>query len=316
MFDERTNNDMNNNPYGSKTHLGGIDFETVRQFIQCDINLRNGVNIGDGNMLTQSEREFLRKRGMDPHNIDNISEYTRLRSLALFDIEQRKKPVEEVVPEIKRKEMKTIGEYSVVNDHLNNKWLLHGLIGEPILDVFTPVSYGRYVNRHAKVMDILTASEYKLLISGEPLAFDSETMKKYFSIIRKLIKSGIYDDSEDVDESIPDKDTEPVKTKTDGDSLKGMLDFIFSVNNDTPSICNDNPSICNDAPFIYAVKEKVQDDTPFGKIEVDKYVFKAYDENGNEIPDYPFLPQSPIINQYEDEGFVVTADCRQFPIKK
>ena len=298
----------NNNPWGSKTHLGGIDFETVRQFIQCDINLRNGVNIGNDLLLTQSERDFLSRRGIDPHNIDNISEYTRLRSLALFDIEQRKKTVEEVVPEIKKTEMKTIGEYSVVNDCLNNKWLLHGLIGEPILDVFTPISYGRYVNRHAKVMDILTASEYKLLISGDPLAFDSETMKKYFAIIRKLIKSGIYDDSEDVNENTPDEnmeETEPDKTETNKDSLPegvNIFDSIFMMNDPLPRI--------------YAVKEKVQDDTPFGKIEVDKYVFKAYDENGNEIPDYPFLPQSPIINKYEDKGFVVTSDCRQFPIKK
>ena len=298
----------NNNPWGSKTHLGGIDFETVRQFIQCDINLRNGVNIGNDLLLTQSERDFLSRRGIDPHNIDNISEYTRLRSLALFDIEQRKKTVEEVVPEIKKKETKTIGEYSVVNDCLNNKWLLHGLIGEPILDVFTPVSYGRYVNRHAEVMDILTASEYKLLISGDPLAFDSETMKKYFAIIRKLIKSGIYDDSEDVNENTPDEnmeETEPDKTETNKDSLPegvNIFDSIFMMNDPLPRI--------------YAVKEKVQDDTPFGKIEVDKYVFKAYDENGNEIPDYPFLPQSPIINKYEDKGFVVTSDCRQFPIKK
>ena len=294
----------NNNPWGSKTHLGGIDFETVRQFIQCDINLRNGVNIGNDLLLTQSERDFLSRRGIDPHNIDNISDYVRLRSLALFDIEQRKKTVEEVVPEIKKKEMKTIGEYSVVNDRLNNKWLLHGLIGEPILDVFTPISYGRYVNRHAKVMDILTASEYKLLISGDPLAFDSETMKKYFAIIRKLIKSGIYDDSEDVNENIPDEnseETEPVKTETDGDAfLKDIFDSIEK----------------NDVS-IYAVKEKVhQYNTPFGKIEKDRYVFKAYDENGNEIPDYPFLPQSPIINQYEDKDIVFTADGRQFPIKK
>jgi hypothetical protein len=293
----------NNNPWGSKTHLGGIDFETVRQFIQCDINLRNGVNIGNDLLLTQSERDFLSRRGMDPHNIDNISEYTRLRSLALFDIEQRKKPVEEVVPEIKRKEMKTIGEYSIVNDRLNNKWLLHGLIGEPILDVFTPVSYERYVNRHAKVMDILTASEYKLLISGDPLAFDSETMKKYFSIIRKLIKSGIYDDSEDVNENIPDEnteETEPVKTETDGDAfLKDIFDSIEK----------------NDVS-IYAVKEKVQENTPFGKIEVDKYVFKAYDKNGNEIDDYPLLPLLPIIKYDENEGVVFTADGRMFPIKK
>ena len=292
-----------NNPYGSKAHLGGIDFETVRQFIQCDINLRNGVNIGNDLLLTQSERDFLSKRGMDPHNIDNISEYTRLRSLALFDIEQRKKPVEEAVPEIKRKEMKTIGEYSVVNDHLNIKWLLHGLVGEPILDVFTPISYGRYVNRHAKVMDILTVSEYKLLTSGDPLAFDSETMKKYFSIIRKLMKSGIYDDSEDVNENTPDKNTEeaePVKTETDGESfLKESID-----------------SIMNDDVYICAVKEKVQDDTPFGKIELDRYFLKAYDPNGNEIPGYPFLPQSPIINHDENRGIVFTADGHKFPIKK
>jgi hypothetical protein len=291
---------MNNNPYGSKTHLGGIDFETVRQFIQCDVNLRNGVNIGDGNMLTQSERDFLRKRGMDPHNIDNISEYTRLRSLALYDIEQRKKPVGEVVPEIKRKEMKNIGEYLVVNDRLNNKWLLHGFIGEPILDVFTPISYGRYVNRHAKVMDILTVSEYKLLISGDPLAFDSETMKKYFSIIRKLMKSGIYDDSEDVNENIPDKDTK----ETD---IGSLLDSIFKIGNSKPDICQNVP--------IYAVKEEVQENTPFGEIKMDKYVFKAYDENGNEIPDYPFLPQTPIIEHDENKGIVITADGRQFPIK-
>lgn len=294
---------MNNNPYGSKTHLGGIDFETVRQFVQCDVNLRNGVNIGNDTFLTQSERDFLSKRGMDPHNIDNISEYVRLRSLALFDIEQRKKPVKEVVPEIKRKEMTSIGEYSVVNDRLNNKWLLHGLIGEPILGVYTPISYGKYVNRHAKVMDILTASEYRLLVSGDPLEFDSETMKKYFSIIRKLIKSGIYDDSEDVNENIPDEnteETEPVKTETNGDAfLKGVLD-----------------SIINDKACIYAVKEKVQDDTPFGKIKMDKYVLKAYDENGNEIPDYPFLPQSPIVRYDEEEGIVITADCRRFHIKK
>lgn len=291
---------MNNNPYGSKTHLGGIDFETVRQFIQCDINLRNGVNIGNDLLLTQSERDFLSKRGMDPHNIDNISEYTRLRSLALYDIEQRKKTVEEVVPETKRKEMTTIGEYSVINDRLNNKWLLHGIVAEPILDVFTSVSYGRYLNRHAKVMDILTASEYKLLISGDPLAFDSETMKKYFSIIRKLMKSGIYDDSEDVNENIPDistEENESIKIDSDNDPFNI---FEFEV----------------DKPYIYAVKEKVQDNTPFGKIEEDKYVFKAYDKYDHEIPNYPLLLQSPIIEINEDEGFVYTADCRKFPIKK
>ena len=94
----------NNNPYGSKTRLGGIDFETVRQFIQCDINLRNGNNIGNDNMLTQSERDFLTKRGMDPYDIGNVTEYIRLRSLALFDIEQRKKSIEEVAPEIKNAE--------------------------------------------------------------------------------------------------------------------------------------------------------------------------------------------------------------------
>lgn len=291
----------NNNPWGSKTHLGGIDFETVRQFIQCDINLRNGVNIGNDLLLTQSERDFLSRRGMDPHNIDNISDYARLRSLALYDIEQRKKTVEEVVPEIKRKEIKAIGEYSVVNDCLNNKWLLHGLVGEPILDVFTPISYGRYVNRHAKVMDILTASEYKLLISGDPLAFDSETMKKYFAIIRKLMKSGIYDDSEDVNENIPDKDTK----ETDMGSL---FDSIFEISNSKPGICQN--------AAIYAVKEKAQENTPFGEIKMDKYVFKAYDENGNEIPDYPFLPQTPIVEHDENKGFVITSDCRKFPIKK
>lgn len=291
---------MNNNPYGSKTHLGGIDFETVRQFIQCDVNLRNGVNIGDGTLLTQSERDFLSKRGMDPHNIDNISEYTRLRSLALYDIEQRKKTVEEVVPETKRKEMASIGEYSVVNDRLNNKWLLHGIVAEPILDVFTPVSYGRYVNRHAKVMDILTASEYKLLISGDPLAFDSETMKKYFSIIRKLIKSGIYDDSEDVNENIPDistEETESMSIDPDDDSFPEDMD-IFDIN-----------------PYIYAVKERVQEIFPFGTMGTDKYVFKACDKYGHEIADYPFLPQVPITNIDENEGFVVTADGRKFPIK-
>ena len=291
--------DMNNNPYGSKTHLGGIDFETVRQFIQCDINLRNGVNIGDGTLLTQSERDFLSKRGMDPHSIDNISEYTRLRSLALYDIEQRKKTVEEVVPETKRKEMTSIGEYSVVNDRLNNKWLLHGIVAEPILDVFTPVSYGRYVNRHAKVMDILTASEYKLLISGDPLAFDSETMKKYFSIIRKLIKSGIYDDSEEVNENIPDKSTEETES--------------MSIDPDDDSFPEDM-NIFDIKPYIYAVKERVQEIFPFGTI-TDKYVFKACDKYGHEIADYPFLPQVPITNIDEHEGFVVTADGRKFPIK-
>lgn len=228
----------NNNPYGSKTRLGGIDFETVRQFIQCDINLRNGNNIGNDNMLTQSERDFLTKRGMDPYNVDNVTEYIRLRSLALFDIEQRKKPVKEVVPEIKSTEKVVNDEYSVINDRLNNKWLLHGAVGQPLLKVFTPVSYGRYLNRHAKVMEILTASEYELLISGNPLSFDSETMKKYFSIIRKLIKSGIYNDSEDVNENISDKDTEEtesVKTKNDDDYFpKGMsiLDSIFMNNGD------------------------------------------------------------------------------------
>ena len=290
--------DMNNNPYGAKAHLGGIDFETVRQFIQCDINLRNGVNIGNDLLLTQSERDFLRKRGMDPHNIDNISEYTRLRSLALFDIEQRKKTVEEVVPETKRKEMTTIGEYSVINDRLNNKWLLHGLVAEPILDVFAPVSYGRYLNRHAKVMDILTASEYKLLISGAPLAFDSETMKKYLSIIRKLMKSGIYDDSEEVNENIPDISTEENESIEINSDNNPFNIFEFEV----------------DKPRIYAVKEKVQDSTPFGTIGTDDYVFKAYDKYGHEIPDYP-LPQSPIIQIDENEGIVVTADCRQYPIK-
>lgn len=292
---------MNNNPYGSKTHLGGIDFETVRQFIQCDINLRNGVNIGNDLLLTQSERDFLSKRGMDPHNIDNISEYTRLRSLALYDIEQRKKTVEEVVPETKRKEMTTIGEYSVINDRLNNKWLLHGIVAEPILDVFTSVSYGRYLNRHAKVMDILTASEYKLLISGDPLAFDSETMKKYFSIIRKLMKSGIYDESEDVDENIPDistEENESIEIDSDNDPFPEDMD------------------IFDNEPYIYAVKERVQESFPFGTIGKDTYVFKAYDKNGNEISDYPLLPQLRITEIDENEGFVYTADCRRFPIKK
>lgn len=291
---------MNNNPYGSKTHLGGIDFETVRQFIQCDINLRNGVNIGDGILLTQSERDFLSKRGMDPYNIDNISEYTRLRSLALFDIEQRKKTVEEVVPETKRKEMTSIGEYSVVNDRLNNKWLLHGLVGEPILDVFTPVSYGRYLNRHAKVMDILTASEYKLLIAGDPLSFDSETMTKYSSIIRKLIKSGIYNDAEEVNENIPDiskEENESMSIDPDDDSFPEDMD-IFDIK-----------------PYIYAVKERVQEGFPFGTIGTDKYVFKACDKYGHEITDYP-LPQLPIVKIDDNKGFVYTADGRQFPIKK
>ena len=49
---------------------------------------------------------------------------------------------------------------------------------------------------------------------------------------------------------------------------------------------------------------------------MDKYVLKAYDENGNEIPDYPFLPQSPIVRYDEEEGIVITADCRRFHIKK
>lgn len=295
-----------NNPYGAKTHLGGIDFETVRQFIQCDINLRNGVNIGDGTLLTQSECDFLSKRGMDPYSIDNISEYTRLRSLALYDIEQRKKTVGEVVPETKRKEMKTIGEYSVVNDRLNNKWLLHGLVGEPILDVFTPVSYGRYLNRHAKVMDILTASEYKLLIAGDPLSFDSETMSKYFSIIRKLMKSGIYDDSEEAIENLQDISTEeneePIEIDSDNDFNPGD---IFTFDNE----------LTVDEPCIYAVKEKVQKTTPFGSIGMDEYVFKACDKYGHEIPDYTLLPRSPIANVDEQEGFVYTADGRKFPIK-
>ena len=216
----------NNNPYGSKTRLGGIDFETVRQFIQCDINLRNGNNIGNDNMLTQSERDFLTKRGMDPYDIGNVTEYIRLRSLALFDIEQRKKSIEEVAPEIKNAEKVVNDDYSVINDRLNNKWLLHGAVAQPLLEVFTPVSYGRYLKRHAKVMEILTASEYKLLISGDPLSFDSETMNKYFSIMRKLIKSGIYNDSENVNKNIPDKNTEEpesVKTEIDKDSSpKGM----------------------------------------------------------------------------------------------
>ena len=290
---------MSRNPYGSKTHFGGIDFETVRQFIQCDINLRNGVNIGEGYLITQSERDFIEKRGMDPYNIDNVTEYVRLRSLVLFDIEQRKKPIKEIVPEIKKKEMETIGEYSVVTDKLHNKWLIYGLIGEPILDVFTPVPYGIYVDRHAKVMDILTAYEYKLLISGDPLEFDSETMKKYFSIIRKLMKSGIYDDSEDVKKNISDKNTE----ETD---MGDTLDSIFDINNTEPDICQN--------VTVYAVKEKGSTHTIFGEIETDDYVFKAYDENGNEVPDYP-LPQSTIIEHDMDKGIVVTDDGCQFPIR-
>lgn len=294
----------NNNPYGSKTRLGGIDFETVRQFIQCDINLRNGVNIGDD--LTQSERDFLTKRGMDPYNINNVTEYARLRSLALFDIEQRKKSIEEVVPEIKSAEKVVIDDYSVINDRRNNKWLLHGAVGQPLLEVFTPVSYGRYMNRHAKVMDILTASEYKLLISGDPLSFDSETMNKYFSIMRKLIKSGIYNDSEDVNKNTSDKDTEEtesVKTETFNDSSPKGMGIIESM-------------LMNDDIRIYAVKEKVRENTPFGRMLMDKYVLKAYDNNGNEVPDYSFLPQSPIITQDEDKGVVFTDDGRSFPIKE
>ena len=292
----------NNNPYGSKTHLGGIDFETVRQFIQCDINLRNGVNISDGYTLTQSERDFLTKRGMDPYNIDNISEYVRLRSIALFDINQRKKPVEEVVPEIKRKENAVIDGYSVINDRLNNSWLLQGAIAQPLLEVFTPVSYGRYMNRHAKVMEILTASEYKLLVSGDPLSFDSETMNKYFSIMRKLIKSGIYNDSKDVNKNISDKNTEETKSvKTENVNDSFPKDGFGAIMND-------------DDIHIYAVTEKI--DTIFGKMETDRYVLKAYDNNGNEVPDYPFLPQSRIIRQDMDKGVVFTDDGRSFPIRE
>ena len=292
----------NNNPYGSKTHLGGIDFETVRQFIQCDINLRNGVNISDGYTLTQSERDFLTKRGMDPYNIDNISEYVRLRSIALFDINQRKKPVEEVVPEIKRTENAVIDGYSVINDRLNNSWLLQGAIAQPLLEVFTPVSYGRYMNRHAKVMEILTASEYKLLVSGDPLSFDSETMNKYFSIMRKLIKSGIYNDSKDVNKNISDKNTEETKSvKTENVNDSFPKDGFGAIMND-------------DDIHIYAVTEKI--DTIFGKMETDRYVLKAYDNNGNEVPDYPFLPQSRIIRQDMDKGVVFTDDGRSFPIRE
>ena len=131
-----------------------------------------------------------------------------------------------MAPEIKNAEKVVNDDYSVINDRLNNKWLLHGAVAQPLLEVFTPVSYGRYLKRHAKVMEILTASEYKLLISGDPLSFDSETMNKYFSIMRKLIKSGIYNDSENVNKNIPDKNTEEpesVKTEIDKDSSpKGM----------------------------------------------------------------------------------------------
>lgn len=210
-----------NNPYGSKSHLGGIDFETVRQFIQCDINLHNGKNIGYNDYISDSETRFLSSRGLNPYNTDTINEYSRLRSLVLYDIKQRKTPVDKVTEDFKTDRDK-IGRFSILDDRFNGQWLIHGLRGIPIMRPRADVPYKEYVERHKEALEILTGAEYNMLNTGDPLEMNKEHIMKYFRIIKKLIKSGMFEDDEPVE-----LNTSSTETEEDESDTSRVVDKIF-----------------------------------------------------------------------------------------
>lgn len=263
----------NNNPYGSKSHLGGIDFETVRQFIQCDINLRNGVNIRTDEKLSTSELGFLANRGLDPHDATNVKEYIRLRSLVLHDVEQKETSID-VTKQKFTKDEKTFGRNTIIRDGYNNDWLLHGFLGKPILSAYKAVSYKTFMIRHKKALDILTGSEYNLLTNGDPLEMDIDTVKKYINAIKKVIKAGVYNDENDTNDEFVESTDENIT--------------------------------------IWVVKEKVSERTPFGLVSKDEIRYKAFDKEGNEVDDYP-LPTTPIVEANAVNGIAKDLYMRTYP---
>lgn len=210
-----------NNPYGAKSHLGGIDFETVRQFIQCDINLHQGKNIGCDNDISDSESRFLYSRGLNPYNMDTINEYVRLRSLVLYDINRKKTPVDKVTKEFKEDRDK-IGRFSIIDDRFNGQWLIYGLRGIPIIQPHEYVPYSKCIERHQKALDILTGTEYNMLSRCDPLDLNKEDIMKYLRIIKKLIKSGMFEDDEPVE-----LNTNSVETEENESEVSNVIDKIF-----------------------------------------------------------------------------------------
>jgi hypothetical protein len=263
----------NNNPYGSKSHLRGIDFETVRQFIQCDINLRNGVNINTDGTLSSSELGFLANRGLDPYDAANVKEYIRLRSLVLHDIEQKETSVD-VTKRKFTKDEKTFGRNTIIRDGYNNDWLLHGFLGKPILSAYEAIPYNAFIVRHKKALDILTGSEYNLLTNGDPLEMDIDTVKKYINAIKKVIKAGVYDDEKDTNDEFVESTDENIT--------------------------------------VWVVREDVSKRTPFGSISEEVLKYKAFDKEGNEVDDYP-LPTTQIVEVDHINGIAKDLYMRTYP---
>lgn len=263
----------NNNPHGSKSHLGGIDFETVRQFIQCDINLRNGVNIRTDETLSNSELGFLANRGLDPYDATNVKEYIRLRSLVLHDIEQKETSVD-VTKQKFIKDEKTFGRNTIMRDGYNNDWLLHGFLAKPILSAYKAVPYKAFIMRHKKALEILTGYEYNLLTNGDPLEMDIDTVKKYINAIKKVIKAGVYDDENNTNDEFVESTDENIT--------------------------------------IWVVKEKVSEQTPFGLVSKDEIRYKAFDKEGKEVDDYP-LPTAPIVEADAINGIAKDLYMRTYP---
>ena len=263
----------NNNPHGSKSHLGGIDFETVRQFIQCDINLRNGVNIRTDETLSNSELGFLANRGLDPYDATNVKEYIRLRSLVLHDIEQKETSID-VTKQKFIKDEKTFGRNTIMQDGYNNDWLLHGFLAKPILSAYNAVPYKAFIMRHKKALEILTGYEYNLLTSGDPLEMDIDTIKKYINAIKKVIKAGVYDDENNTNDEFVESTDENIT--------------------------------------IWVVKERVSKRTPFGLVSEDEIKYKAFDKEGKEVDDYP-LPTTPIVEADAINGIAKDLYMRTYP---
>ena len=263
----------NNNPHGSKSHLGGIDFETVRQFIQCDINLRNGVNIRTDETLSNSELGFLANRGLDPYDATNVKEYIRLRSLVLHDIEQKETSID-VTKQKFIKDEKTFGRNTIMQDGYNNDWLLHGFLAKPILSAYNAVPYKAFIMRHKKALEILTGYEYNLLTSGDPLEMNIDTVKKYINAIKKVIKAGVYDDENNTNDEFVESTDENIT--------------------------------------IWVVKERVSKRTPFGLVSEDEIKYKAFDKEGKEVDDYP-LPTTPIVEADAINGIAKDLYMRTYP---